>query len=108
MNVNLGRPAGALPSVHRTCHSPEGMLENYKMHENILRKISETHCEQNMSQSSQLGVVYFVDFECFDYYCQQLSVSPWSFLWVPLSYESALVWPQALVQTSIEDEGRVL
>ena len=22
MNVNLGRPAGALPSVHRTCHSP--------------------------------------------------------------------------------------
>ena len=33
MNVNLGCPAGALPSVHLTCHSPEGRKS---------QKISET------------------------------------------------------------------
>lgn len=73
------------------------------MQENIRRK--------SQSQSSQLGVVYFV---YFDYVTASTAgsspffsvvVSPGA---LPLSYESALVWPQASVKkTSIEGRQRL-
>lgn len=44
VNLNLGCPAGALPSVHLICHSPEGMLEKLQDVRKHTQKISETHC----------------------------------------------------------------
>ena len=105
VNVNLGCPAGALPSVHLTCHSPEGMLENCKKQEKSRKhtqKISGS-CEHITIFTTWSHLVVY-----FDYFTASTAssspFSPWWFLRVPLSYESALVWPQASVQTSMKAE----
>ena len=53
VNVNLGCPAGALPSVHLTCHSPEGMLEKLEDARKHTQKISE-HNLHNLESFTSL------------------------------------------------------
>lgn len=100
--VNLGCPAGALPSVHLTCRSPEGMLEKLQA--------ARKHTQKNL-RNALLWTLResFTSITSLQALPAVLRFFPWWFLRVPyLCHTKALsCGHKPLKKTSIEGRQRL-